>query len=75
MFVKIGITITAAIALIAMAPNASFAASKKHHTHVTTDTCSGGACATPNPDRVQQCAGGDPVSCYKRSRTHVRKKT
>jgi hypothetical protein len=77
MFVKIGIAVTTAIALLAVAPNPSFAASKKKHTHVTTESCEGGGCATnPNPDRVQQCAGGDPVSCYKRSRTHhVRKRT
>jgi hypothetical protein len=77
MFVKIGIAVTAAIALLAVAPSTSFAASKKRHTHVTTtESCEGGGCATPNPDRVQQCGGGDPVSCYKRSRTHhVRKHT
>ena len=67
MFVKIGIAVTAAIAFLAVAPNTSFAASKRDIlTWTTTESCEGGACATPNPDRVQQCGGGDPVSCYKR---------
>lgn len=74
MFVKISIAITTAFVLLAVAPNPSFAASKKHHSHVT-ETCTGEACTIPNPDRVQQCGGGDPVSCYKRSRTHVRKRS
>jgi hypothetical protein len=75
MFVKIGIAVTMAVALLAVAPNPSFAASKKRHTRVT-DTCGGEACTFPNPDRVQQCAGGDPVSCYKHSRTrHLRKRS
>lgn len=67
MFVRI--SIAAAIAFFAFAPSTSLAATKKKPTHVS-DSCLGGGCVYPNPNRTINQCGGDPVSCYKRARTH-----
>lgn len=70
------ISIVAAVALLAFAPSASNAATKKkHHVATTSTTCAAGGCEGTNPDRVKQCEGDDPASCYKRSRTHLKKKS
>jgi hypothetical protein len=68
MFVKIGLAV--AVALVAFAPSASFAASKKPKGEGNEESCLGGGCHSPNPNRVQTCPGGDPTSCYKRTRRH-----
>jgi hypothetical protein len=70
MFMKFSLAV--AVAFLAFAPSASFAAAKKspHPRTQTTENCAAGGCENVNPDRVQVCAGGDPTSCYKRTRTH-----
>ena len=66
------ISITAAVALVAAlaAPNASFAATKKHRSPASTSECLGGGCTAQNPDRTKQpCSTeGGGTSCYKGSK-------
>lgn len=66
------ISIAAAVALVAVlaAPNASFAAVKKHKSQSAPNSaseCLGGGCTGVNPDRVTQPCNGS--NCYKRSKT------
>jgi len=67
MFTKI--SIAAAVTLLALSSSESFAATKKRPAH-HRDTCGGYGCVGQNPDRVDNSCGGDPVSCYKRLKTH-----
>jgi hypothetical protein len=72
MFMKI--SIATVVALMALCSNESFAATKKKPVH-HRDSCGGYGCVGANPDQVNNSCGGDPVSCYRRSRTHKRTKT
>lgn len=69
MFTKI--SIAAILALLVFSSSETFAATKKKPAH-HRDTCGGYGCVGANPDRLNNSCGGDPVSCYRRSKTHKR---
>jgi hypothetical protein len=74
MTLKISVAAAIALATILAVPDASYAASRKHHKGAAASTetgltnpreCLGGGCTGQNPDRVgTQCSN----DCYKRPR-------